>query len=927
MTVHSDVWGPAKYSTMSGAKYFVTFIDECTRMTWVMLMKNKWELCQAFQAFHKMVSSQYQRKIQVLQSDNGGEYTSNAMAEFCQSQGIRHQTSCAYTPQQNGLAERKNRQLLEVLRASLFGMNVPREYWGEALKSATYLINRTPSSVINFETPQQKLGTLISAPTLPNLEPRVFGCVAYVHIPKHLRHKLDPCAKRCLFVGYAEFKKGYRCYDPQTKTLHVSLDVSFHENEAYFTGKAHEPSLQGEKRYIEENSQDIFSEIEEVEERLVQQILFNPPKEGTNLSHSTPAAPANPEGFDPPIILNQSDRLIEQTEEEAELPPSTPMHEDTSRETHPQVNPCQEVDLHNPIESNHSSTPRRPVEPRYPQRSNKGIPRKQYEPDLRTKAKYPIANHVSTHRLSESYALTVNQLSTVAIPRTVQEALDDPKWRIAMNEEMEALQKNDTWEIAPLPQGKKTIGCRWIYTVKLKADGSIDRYKARLVAKGYTQKYGVDYQETFAPVAKINTIRILMSLAATYDWPLQQYDVKNAFLHGDLEEEVYMDMPPGSQCKLSEVGKVCRLRKSLYGLKQSPRAWFGRFTKAMKAFGYRQSNSDHTLFIRHKAGKLTVLIVYVDDMVVTGDDPVERKALQDYLATEFEMKDLGQLKYFLGIEVARSKEGISLSQRKYVLDLLTETGMLDCQPVETPMEMNHRLGEWKDQVPTNKSRYQCLVGKLIYLSHTRPDIAYAVGVVSQFMHAPSEDHMNAVYRILRYLKAAPGKGLLFAKKDKLIVEGYTDADWAGSKVDRRSTSGYFTFVGGNLVTWRSKKQKVVARSSAEAEFRGMAHGVCELLWIRHLLKDLGFKNRKTMDLHCDNKAAIEIAHNPVQHDRTKHVEVDRHFIKENLDRKIIYFPFVQSEEQLADILTKAVSGKVFNSSLDKLGMIDIYAPT
>ncbi|PRQ41827.1 putative RNA-directed DNA polymerase [Rosa chinensis] len=219
------------------------------------------------------------------------------------------------------------------------------------------------------------------------------------------------------------------------------------------------------------------------------------------------------------------------------------MHEDTSRETHPQVNPCQEVVLHNPIESNHSSTPRRPVEPRYPQRSNKGIPRKQYEPDLRTKAKYPIANHVTTHRLSESYALTVNQLSTVAIPRTVQEALDDPKWRIAMNEEMEALQKNDTWEIAPLPQGKKTIGCRWIYTVKLKADGSIDRYKARLVAKGYTQKYGVDYQETFAPVAKINTIRILMSLAATYDWPLQQYDVKNAFLHGDLEEEVYMDMP------------------------------------------------------------------------------------------------------------------------------------------------------------------------------------------------------------------------------------------------------------------------------------------------------------------------------------------------------------------------------------------------
>ena len=347
----------------------------------------------------------------------------------------------------------------------------------------------------------------------------------------------------------------------------------------------------------------------------------------------------------------------------------------------------------------------------------------------------------------------------------------------------------------------------------------------------------------------------------------------------------------------------------------------------MRVFGYKQSNSDHTLFIKHRKGKLTALIVYVDDMIVTGDDPGERLALQEYLSKEFEMKDLGQLKYFLGIEVARSKQGISLLQRKYVLDLLTETGMLDCKPVETPIEMNHKLGEYIGQSATDKARYQRLVGRLIYLSHTRPDIAYAVSVVSQFMHAPSKDHMCAVNRILQYLKATPGKGLLFAKKGDLNVEGYTDADWAGSILDRRSTSGYFTFVGGNLVTWRSKKQKVVARSSAEAEFRGMAHGVCELLWIKSVLSDLGFKSKKAMNLHCDSKAAIEIAQNPVQHDRTKHVEVDRHFIKENLNRKIIQFPFVPSEEQLADVLTKAVSGKAFNSSMTKLGMIDIYAPT
>ena len=291
------------------------------------------------------------------------------------------------------------------------------------------------------------------------------------------------------------------------------------------------------------------------------------------------------------------------------------------------------------------------------------------------------------------------------------------------------------------------------------------------------------------------------------------------------------------------------------------------------------------------------------------------------------MKDLGQLKYFLGIEVARSKHGVLLSKRKYVLDLLTETGMLDCKPVETPMEMNHKLGILPDQALTNKECYQRLVGRLIYLSHTRPDISYAVSVVIQFMHAPSEEHMEAVYRILRYLKSAPGKGLLFSKNGISNIEGYTDSDWVGDQTTRRSTSGYFTFVEGNLVTWKSKKQKVVARSSAEAEFRGMAHGVCELLWIRNILRDLGIEYATPMNLYCDNKAAIQIAQNHVQHDHTKHVEVDRHFIKENLDEKIIQFPFIQSESQLADMLTKAVLGKAFHGIIDKLGMIDIYAPT
>ncbi|RVW46329.1 Retrovirus-related Pol polyprotein from transposon RE1 [Vitis vinifera] len=443
-----------------------------------------------------------------------------------------------------------------------------------------------------------------------------------------------------------------------------------------------------------------------------------------------------------------------------------------------------------------------PFMKRLPHRRNRGIPKPTYELELSTKA----------------------------IPNSVQEALADPRWKAAMNEEMKSLQKNETWELVECPPGKKPVGSRWIYTVKYKVDGSIERFKVRLVAKGYTQIYGINYTETFAPVTKINTVRVLLSLAANLDWPLQQFDVKNVFLHGELSDEVYMDLPSGCMVSEKQCQKVCKLKKSLYGLKQSLRAWFGRFTKSMRAFGYRQSNSDHTLFLKKQHGKIMTLIVYVDDMVVTGNDPEERKALQNYLSREFEMKYLGPLKYFLRIEVSRSSEGIFLSQRKYTLDILQETGMSGCQPVDTPIEEGLKLCVEPNQVSTDKGKYQRLVGRLMHLAHTRPDLTYALIIVSQHMHNTGEQHINAVMRILRYLKNAPGKGILFTKNvDHQSIEVYTDADWVGAVDDSQFTSGYFTFVGSNLVTWKSKKQNVVARSSVEEEFRGMALGLCEAL--------------------------------------------------------------------------------------------------
>jgi hypothetical protein len=539
--------------------------------------------------------------------------------------------------------------------------------------------------------------------------------------------------------------------------------------------------------------------------------------------------------------------------------------------------------------------------------------------------KHDMAKFIFYDNCSPFFKTFIASLDSISIPKDWREAMQDTKWKAAMIEEMKALEKNNTWKLVKLPHGKEPVGCKWVYTVKQNPDGKVERYKARLVAKGYTQTYGIDYDDTFAPVAKMNSVRTLISCAVNLGWDLFQLDVKNAFLHGDLQEEIYMHIPPGFNTAQTE-GKILRLCRSLYGLKQSPRAWFDRFRKVMIQMGYKQSNADHTLFYKCNMKNITILIVYVDDIVITGDDTKSIDQLKAKLASEFEVKDLGPLRYFLGIEVSRSPKGIYLSQRKYVLDLLSETGLSGCRPAPTPTEQNHRLHEG-DGEPVDRGRYQRLVGRLIYLSHTRPDIAFAVSVVSQFMHDPRTQHMDAVIRIIRYLKGCPGRGLLYTPHSHLQVECYTDADWAGSLEDRRSTSGYCSFVGGNLVTWRSKKQSVVARSTAEAEFRSMAHGVCEVLWLRILLMELGLFQSKPLMLYCDNKAALDIANNPVQHDRTKHIEIDRHFIKEKLDLGIICMPYVNSSNQLADIFTKGLPERLFATFCSKMGLYDAFAPS
>ncbi|RVW28752.1 Retrovirus-related Pol polyprotein from transposon RE1 [Vitis vinifera] len=444
-----------------------------------------------------------------------------------------------------------------------------------------------------------------------------------------------------------------------------------------------------------------------------------------------------------------------------------------------------------------------------------------------TRNPHPIYNFLSYHRLSSPYSAFVSAISSVSLPKSTPEALSHPGWRQAMVDEMAALHSNGTWDLVVLPSGKSTVGCRWVYTVKVGPDGQVDRLKARLVAKGYTQVYGSDYGDTFSPVAKIASVRLLLSMAAMRSWPLYQ------------------------------------LRRSLYGLKQSPRAWFSRFSSVVQEFGMFRSTADHSVFYHHNSsGQCIYLVVYVDDIVITGSDQNGIQKLKQHLFTHFQTKDLGKLKYFLGIEIAQSSSGVVLSQRKYALDILEETG----EPLGDP------------------GRYRRLVGKLNYLTITRPDISFPVSVVSQFLQSPCDSHWDAVIRILRYIKSTPGQGVLYENR------GHT----------------------------QSKKQDVVARSSAEAEYRAMALATCELIWLKHLLRELRFGKDEQMKLICDNQAALHIASNPVFHERTKHIEVDCHFIREKIASGCVATSFVNSNDQLADIFTKSLRVLELNTFVTSL---------
>jgi len=462
-----------------------------------------------------------------------------------------------------------------------------------------------------------------------------------------------------------------------------------------------------------------------------------------------------------------------------------------------------------------------------------------------------------------------------------------------------------------------------VFKTKLKENGEVDRYKARLVAKGYKQQYGIDYTEVFSPVARHDTIRLVIALAAQNSWPTFQLDVKSAFLHGHLEEQVFVQQPPG-YVEIGNEHKVYRLKKALYGLKQAPRAWYSRIEGYFLKVGFSKCPYEHTLFVKiGDEGKMLIICLYADDLTFTGNCGAMFEEFKKSIIDEFEMSDLGLMHYFLGIEVVQSGKGIFISQKKYIKEILERFQMMDCNPVNTPVELGLKLHKDPTGKKVDSTLYKQIVGSLMYLTATRPDIMYFVSLINRYMENPTEMHLLAAKRILRYLQGTRDFGLVYKKSEKSNLLGYTDSDYAGDRDDRKSTSGYSFMFGSGAISWSAKKQPIVTLSTTEAEFVAATACACQAIWLRRLLEKLKFKQAEATKIFCDNDSAIQLSKNPVLHGRSKHIDVKFYFLRDLSNNGTIDLIYCRSEDQVADIFTKALKTESFMKLKRLLGVCTI----
>lgn len=862
-------------------RFALLVVDDFSRYRWIWFIRSKTEVGAKLKAFVAWVKNQFGVNVQRFRSDNGSEFSNKSMESIREHSGIEFEPTVPYNPEQNGIAERSIETMMNSTRSILRDANLPDHCFAEVMTAAIFLINLSPTSANNDISPYERFWG--KQPKIDFL--RVIGCECWKPVPRNNQLKtLDDRAEKCYLLGYEQGNHMYRVWNADTKKIQSARDLHF--NEDVFGSPPTVPVT------VNRPAED--------DELLVRERLndrFQPKRKRTSSLEGERALVA----IDPvrsklsnivyPIFVGRDGCFNEE---------------------------FREINAH------------------MKQMERVPIALSQVDNDDFNCLSQAVSILCSVDKYCDRDWLTLLDQSTYAIsePKTYNQAItgtEADKWKASMEDECNSIIKNSTWNLVDrksISPETTVLSGKYVYKIKTDADGKPVRYKSRWVVRGFEQEYGVDYNETFASVVKPVSYKMLFVLACVFGWYIDQMDVKTAFLYGDIDTDVFVELPPN--LKDNHPGMVCKLNKALYGLKQAPRIWFNTLKSALQNLGFAQIIDDYSVFVNKDEG--VILAVYVDDLLVMGSSRINIDRTKKELGNRFEMTDLGDASHYLGIRITREEKyfhgtqrwaRINLSQGAYTKKLLRDFGMSKGERTATPMDPSQKLRPYEKQATIEeRRRYQSLIGSLMYLMLcTRPDISFAVSQLSRYCSNPGPDHQKAARRVLKYLAGTVDMGLVIESDGSGCGDllGYVDASW-GDNDDRRSTGGYVFLLNNTAISWRSHRQETVAVSTCEAEYVEESEATKEAIFLRRLLANFGYTGPFAVQILGDNKSALALASNPMFHKRTKHVDIRYHFVREKIQEGKVVLGWVDGKLNLADGFTKPLSKESFDKFVYGMGL-------
>lgn len=876
--LHSDLCGPFKVTGRSREKYFMTVTDDASRYSFVEFLRNKAEAPRRLLALVKRETTRKKLPVHYLRSDGGQEYVCNETKNWLTELGIAQEVSPPYKHQYNGVAERLNGVLMEPARCMLVHSGLPQPFWPFAVSHACAIRRLTPTKANGGRTPHEIYTG--AAPTIADLaELKPFGCRAWVFDRK--ASKLESKAIACVYLGRATNSNAFCLYDPARRIVLRSADVTFNENEfplnkaaaAATTPPLNKAAAAPTPAPLPAVSSPLVRAHDSAETSLSGGVLVDAQDDDVDSDHDQGGAD------------EQVDDGVESEHDQGGAGEQSADDDDQggADDDHGGAN-------HADDGLNDEKQQQPATAPRHSSRANRGVP--------------------SSMRFSDS--LFANALALDDDPQSYEDALQLPDardWRASMEKEINSLKKMDTWTLVPRPGDRHVLKNRWVLRRKYNEDGTVERYKARLVVKGFEQRYGLDYEETYAPVASYKSFKVLLALAALRGFKCHQLDVVSAFLNGTIDKEIFVEQPEGFG---DGTDLVCHLKKSIYGLKQAPRIWNSDIHATLTRLGFTQCRSDSCVYSLRADGKLVYLLLWVDDMVlVHNDDTLCHRVISD-LQSAYELQDRGSLAWVLGMSVRQDADAVRLCQETYIKKVLGKTGMTDCKPASTPAAAKSPVN---DTEPVDETLYRSFAGMLLHAHNcTRADISYATVQVCRCMKSPTAHDLKAAKRVLRYLQGSAGASIKYARPASLTTDvqlhGYCDASWGEDPTTRRSVSGYVFFLGSGPISWSSKLQSTVALSTAESEFIALSAAAQEAKWLKMLLEELGYP-QGPITIYTDSQSAKAIAEKSSTSTRSKHIDIRLFFLRDYIQAGTIKLEWRSSTSMTADIMTKPLGKTLF----------------